>query len=706
VPELADDVTEMASRVFDRPEFRHYAGYQDQLLLRLINSHLQEIESKTAVSRAELTSAQEITANLQRVKGIRAKVRAFVLGGIAGLTLTGWVFLMAVPLATITRWLEVNPADSWISRNIGDLVVWLVVASIVFALSCVAQVARRAAVLKALLLPVEAARGLYRRTLESAVQEAISTAINDELGPKGIVAFPTHAPRLVELDSSQITPSRTTEYVREFILEHEASAIGLAGTRGSGKSTVMRALRADLSLGLVTIVPSPVRYDPGEFVRLLLAEVAVAIAGYPAANGPVLWMRKLAAVRWSTLMAVIAFGGLLVIFSPTRTSWVIDFPDPVTVIGLLVLAAASFIVWLRFMIRMGGLSQSDDVRLARELLRDLKWETERGMTAKSTLKLQSFFESGGESSIKLKRRAYTRSDVVAELRKLLALFANSQKRDRLVVCIDELDKIDTVEHLVEIVNELKDLFHVQKLHFLVAVSTDALKSFEKRGLSSRDAFDSAFDTIVHTDRLTLRESLAVVTSRATGFAPLIAMFCHAWSGGLARDLLRAARALVEQQRRSTQGPLSMVQLIEHLVCTDLEAAIRASIQTLEPDDAQIAALWQLHQSVEQSRTDYGAVVIAADAMTSLAFDTPILQALHAKARLGMSLLRLAHAAQSLPTYWDDNSRAIQNLEIRLSEHAVAVSEVDAPQPMRDAAMGTAIRAFDPAIFNGHGVVTV
>lgn len=177
----------------------------------------------------------------------------------------------------------------------------------------------------------------------AAVLEAVSTAINAELGPKGIVAFPTHAPRLVELDVTEIRPSSTTRYVNEFVLEHESSAIGLAGSRARAS-------------------PSP------------------------------------------------------------------------------------------------------EVRFARELLRDLRWEFERSTTGKGTVKVLSFFEGGAERGYKYKNRAMTRADLVGAIRELLRTFAAQPNRERMVVCVDELD-----------------------------------------------------------------ESVDVLKARATGFPPILATLCHAWT---------------------------------------------------------------------------------------------------------------------------------------------------------------------------------
>ena len=65
-----------------------------------------------------------------------------------------------------------------------------------------------------------------------------------------------------------------------------------------------------------------------------------------------------------------------------------------------------------------------------------------------------------------------------------------------MIGIDELDKISDGNKAIELINNLKDLFHVRDTHFIVSVSEDALTSFALRGVPVRDAFDSSFDKIL------------------------------------------------------------------------------------------------------------------------------------------------------------------------------------------------------------------
>ncbi|WP_167406022.1 P-loop NTPase fold protein [Amycolatopsis thailandensis] len=511
----------------------------------------------------------------------------------------------------------------------------------------------------------------------------------------------------MELDVAHFRQSRTTAYIKEFILEHEASAVGLAGTRGSGKSTVMRSLVADPEIdGPVIIVPSPVRYDAGEFIRILLGEVATAISqGHSRPTGGRLRgaVERISARR---LLMLACFGILAGVLPDTstsasmQTSSVSWLPSNsfgglianVTSIALLTLVM--LILMGKVALRLDAEALPPDIRQARELLRELRWETEQGSTTKSTLKVRSFFETSGESSLKLKSRAMTRSELVSALRDLLRCFARHTKTTRMVICVDELDKINDPDHLVAIVNELKDLFHIQKVHFLVTVSTDALDSFEQRGLAGRDAFDSSFDTVVHTNWLTLDESLDVTNSRCTGFPPIVGMLCHAWSGGLARDLLRAARGAVELQRRTPDEPLSVDRIIRNLVFDDLEGAVRASMRGLPDCDEQLDGLWRLHQCLAAARRGDLTPDQAQEDISGMSLKEPALQALLAKARIGLSLLWIAGIATSLPVYWIEGGKASLHLRRKAEEHAAAIKVLGEPTPILELAVQTALGKLD------------
>jgi hypothetical protein len=112
------------------------------------------------------------------------------------------------------------------------------------------------------------------------------------------------------------------------------------------------------------------------------------------------------------------------------------------------------------------------------------------------------------------------------------------------------------------------------VHFVVSVSMEALASFELRGVHVRDAFDSSFDMIIEVQPMTGLEALAVLESRVAGFPPLAGAACHAWSGGLPRELLRIARRMIEVNRDSgIASPI--LHVFREVLVEDLLAKVNA-----------------------------------------------------------------------------------------------------------------------------------
>jgi hypothetical protein len=119
-------------------------------------------------------------------------------------------------------------------------------------------------------------------------------------------------------------------------------------------------------------------------------------------------------------------------------------------------------------------------------------------------------------------------------------------REKALVVIDELDKIESAEKARELLNELKPLFAAENTIFLVSVSEDAIASFERRGLPFRDVFDSAFDEVLPMSYFSYAESADLINSRVLYVPPPFVALAHCLSGGLARDLVRITRRMVNR----------------------------------------------------------------------------------------------------------------------------------------------------------------
>ncbi len=317
-----------------------------------------------------------------------------------------------------------------------------------------------------------------------------------------------------------------------------------------------------------------------EFTRRLYHDVATTIADVPPDHHAQLMRTRIFAARVRSGAVAVVLSVVLVFldvrdavpddFEPSTWS---DRVGPWTALAVLLAFYGGGAVMHGFMARLHDGSRSGMISpagtRAREALEYLTWDVEQGQKSKNLVKiLGGVLGAEDEDSLTLRRRTLSHPELVASFRGLLEEYSREPDSPSFLVFIDELDKMSEAEQLIEVVNGLKDLFHIPGVHFIVSVSTDALARFEQRGVPLRDAFDSAFDTVLRVERLSYQESLTLIDARAAGFPPVLALLCHAWSGGLPRDLLRAARRCVEVQRSEPIAlPLATIQ--RHLVLGDL-----------------------------------------------------------------------------------------------------------------------------------------
>jgi hypothetical protein len=184
-----------------------------------------------------------------------------------------------------------------------------------------------------------------------------------------------------------------------------------------------------------------------------------------------------------------------------------------------------------------------------------------------TLPLSS--EVGWSRQRQRERRPLTYPELVTALRGFLEVFAwSTGVNPAVIIAVDELDKIESADDAQRFINEVKGIFGAQGTQFLVSVSEDALASFERRGMPVRDAFDSAFHEIVRVDYLTLVDTVELLSSRVIGLPEPFKWLVHCMSGGLPRDVVRTARAMVALTS-SGEAPLSLDDVCVALVADDL-----------------------------------------------------------------------------------------------------------------------------------------
>lgn len=543
----------------------------------------EALQRRGGLGRQLTTQSEAVERALERLRAQAPVYPALV--GLALVTFGAAAFLLAMSL----RW----PWDMARDKHWWPAVVVILV---VFYILLGAGIIDVRAARKKARVNFDAAQAAYESRLTTALQGLLRAILNERAGDKaahGATLWYPEAPALVELeDAEQPVPSLSYQRLAAFVRDHDTSSIGVAGPRGAGKTTIMKALLLEHTIvGTGLYIAAPVSYESGDFVRLLQKQLAEDILrseelpiGGPPRNPfsrPLLAIRAAAA---SSKWAWVLIGAIVVIaidrLSALKTAFDVD---PLTLAASLaaVVALVGLVGQARVTImRIKRPSRaSAKAELAYEYLDDLNWSSAYQRTMKTGAKFKSALSAEGTSQVTHSERPRSRPENVANLGRFLRLLYQVTEHRRVVICVDEIDKMAEAEDAVKFVNGLKDLFHIPGTHFVLSVSTDAMYRFAARGIPLRDVFDSSLDTVINVGRFSYAESRSLLDERVLYFPDSAALFCHAWSGGHARDLIRAARAMVTA-RDLTTGAVPVVDLVPIVLSSDIGETIGAAYDGL------------------------------------------------------------------------------------------------------------------------------
>ncbi|WP_416407633.1 P-loop NTPase fold protein [Agrobacterium rosae] len=215
------------------------------------------------------------------------------------------------------------------------------------------------------------------------------------------------------------------------------------------------------------------------------------------------------------------------------------------------------------------------IRRAQMELRNIAFQRSYTSGWSGSLKVPVGFDFGSTSGITLAQRPESLPELVERFRTFVADVANAYN-NIVIIGIDELDKLKTAQQAEGFINGVKSVFGIPGCFYLISVSENALAAFERRGIGFRDAFDSALDDVVQVDFLNLEQSRALLNRRILRLTDPFLQLCHMLSGGLPRDLIRHARALLEEAERGSSDTMRLKKAVEELVSQDLAARIRAT----------------------------------------------------------------------------------------------------------------------------------
>ncbi|HEX8868190.1 MAG TPA: P-loop NTPase fold protein, partial [Lentzea sp.] len=359
-------------------------------------------------------------------------------------------------------------------------------------------------------------------------------------------------------------------------------SIGLAGSRGAGKTTLMESycLKQDKNSTLATMVAAPVEYSAREFLLHLYAKVCLEVLGEErdvhlhrdrsrAASRRLI--RSMQVAMAGTFIA--ALGGVLYGFSKdlqrlTTSQWW----GLILLVAGVVIASSAVSRQLAPALALGRRREFGvplETRAA-DRLEEIRYQQTYTTTATGTVKLPVGVEGALSKARGLTRQPMHLPEIVDSLKGFLAEAAH--ERGRVVIGIDELDKMKSEKAAEQFLNEIKGIFGIKNVYFLVSVSEEAMSTFERRGLPFRDVFDSTFDEIVWFDHLSTVEATATIDRRVLVPIPF-KQLCFTLSGGLPRDLIRVVRMMLDAQEKDAPTSLSAIAL--SLVKEDVRRKTRA-----------------------------------------------------------------------------------------------------------------------------------
>ncbi|HEU0134666.1 MAG TPA: P-loop NTPase fold protein, partial [Allosphingosinicella sp.] len=431
------------------------------------------------------------------------------------------------------------------------------------------------------------ARAVINETKSRFFQPLLVLAAHPE------AADPTHravnARGLSEVDDPIREVSTTyRQDLLELIQKMSGGSIGLSGPRGVGKSTLLRSICGTLEIdgkeAIAVYTTSPVKYDPREFLlhlfSLVCRQVLRSLGAPDRREVPgqddhhSMAAARYTAIARPLILAGLASGGLglmfataMVYFSPESShpaggnqspppdpSVAHEFLKALAIVPgpLLLLGLASILVGAVLLLRRPAFLRSENYRpeadlgtstilnssrlrlveVTQEHLRDIRFQRSYTSGWSGALKVPVGIEMGGSSSLAMSQRQESLPELVERFRSYIERLGDDYHR--ILIAIDELDKLSTTVDAETFLNEVKVIFSIKKCFYFVSVSENAVSSFERRGLALRDAFDSAFDEIRYMAPLTLDESRKLLGRRIFNFPDQFVCLCHILSGGLPR----------------------------------------------------------------------------------------------------------------------------------------------------------------------------
>lgn len=362
------------------------------------------------------------------------------------------------------------------------------------------------------------------------------------------------------------------------ILGANGGSYGLSGPRGAGKSWLM--LRAIDELGegdgrrpgIGLWYPSPSEYDPHAFIASLSDSFAAEIERWYAANRGA--QRREARYR-AAIVTLAVTVATLVVATPVAgfdSSALLSSPELIPVLIIVV----PLIVGLVLTPLLTWRSRWPQ----RRLLLQARVASRRARYSTTQRETSEFGGEGGRGGVVARARRVREREFVerpATLSSLVNDFrALASETGRViggvVIAIDELDKMSDPEGVRALLRDIKAIFEVPRVHFLVSVSDEAARNLSLGSLTTRNEFNSSFYTVLQAQPAR-PEDCAELLHRRGNVPREVSLVLAVLAGGNPREVVRLAELAGQA---ATGSEAVMLAIAEEAL------ALRREIVTAEP----------------------------------------------------------------------------------------------------------------------------
>ena len=427
------------------------------------------------------------------------------------------------------------------------------------------------------------------------VRPLIRVAINEfanETNPTRLLV--ENAPGLAEAaEPDRLVERRCYQDISLLTNRLGTTTVAVSGPRGVGKTTLLQRLSAgeDPEAGMSLIVAAPVTYDPRDFLIHLYAQLCDAVLKVAGARRHRFALPRFVSRILRALLIIVVLGCAIGVVAQ---SWVQqELADHGVAVSRMLLITVLIAVGVLALSMVPKAAPGTGDRSGGTIINRAEFERSR-LRFLSTITA----ERGGtvgrwglgfgyRAARQLAEQPVSLPELVASYRGFSHEVATWLRHRggqgaRLVVGIDEIDRIAEPADAERFLNSVKPVFGVPGCVYIITVSEEALARFERRLVGSSTAMASAFDETVRLGRFSLGESRQLLRRRVIGFPDAFVALSHCLSGGVPRDLVRMARAIVkirvESERREL---LDLTPLVIRAQLGALKQGLRTRVASAE-----------------------------------------------------------------------------------------------------------------------------